>query len=124
RGLAAPVGAAAARRLAQRPVDDLGGLEAVDVAVLEQAEPFLGFLAQLVGPEHLRVLAPAQDPGDQLPRRGVVGLEYRALAGGAVRLLGRPQAAVGAEIPLDQPGDAVADEDLGGAADLPQLPVG
>ena len=119
-----PLERAAARRLAQRPVDDLGRLEAVVVAVVEQAEPALGFLAQLVGRQHLGVLAPAQDPGDQLAGRGVVGLEDRALAGRAVGLLRRAQLSVGAEVALDQPGDAVADEDLRGAADLAQLPVG
>ena len=76
------------------------------------------------GAEHLGVLAPAQDPGDQLARRGVVGLEDRALARRAVGLLRRAQLAVGAEVALDQPGDAVADEDLRRAPDLAQLPVG
>ena len=124
RRLAATVGAAAPRRLAQRPLDDLGRLEAVAVALVEQAEAALGLLAQLVGGQHLGVLAPAQHPGDQLARRGVVGLEDRALARRPVGLLRRAQLAVGAEVALDQPGDAVADEDLRRAADLAQLPVG
>ncbi len=94
------------------------------VALVEQAEAALGLLAQLVGAEHLGVLAPAQHPGDQLARRGVVGLEDRALARGAIGLLRRAQLAVGAEVALDQPGDAVADEDLRRAPDLAQLPVG
>ena len=123
RRLAAPVGAAA-RRLAQRALDDLGRLEAVLVAVVEEGEPALRLLAQLLGRQHLRVLAPAQDPGDQLARRGVLGLEDDALARRAVGLSRRAQLAVGAEVPLDQPGDAVADEDLGRASQLPQLPVG
>src|SRR5829696_9035786 len=75
RRLAAPVRACAAGGFAQRPVDDLGRLEAVDVAVLEEAEPALRLLAKLVGAQDLGVLAPAEDPGDQLPGGGVVGLE-------------------------------------------------
>ena len=84
RRLAAAVGAGAPGRVAQRPVDDLGRLEAVVVAVVEQREPGLGLLAQVVGRQHLGVLAPAQDPGDQLAVGGVAGLEDLALAGGAV----------------------------------------
>ncbi len=94
------------------------------MAIVKQAEAALGFLAQLVRGEHLGVLTPAQHPGDQLPRRGIVGLEDRAFAGRPVGLLRRPQLAEGAEVALDQPGDAVADEDLCLAADLAQLPVG
>ena len=68
--------------------------------------------------------APAQDPGDQLAVRGVVGFEDAALAGGAVGLLGVAQLAVGAEVALDQPGDPLADQDLRRALGLAQLPVG
>src|SRR4029077_5290016 len=57
-------------------------------------------------------------------RRGVGGLEDRALAGRVVGLARRAQLAVSAEVALDQPGDAIADEELRRAADLPQLPVG
>ena len=94
------------------------------VAFVEQAEATLGLVPQLIRAEYLGVLAPAQDPGDQLAGGGVVGLENGALAGRAVGLLRRAQLAVVAEVALDQPGDAIADEDLGAAADLTQLPVG
>ncbi len=124
RRFATTVGAGPAGCLAQRPVDDLGRLEAVVVALVQQAKATLGLLAQLIGPQHLGVLTPAQHPGDQLAGRGVVGLEDRAFARGAVGLLRRAQLAIGAEVALDQPGDAVADEDLSPAADLAQLPVG
>ncbi len=124
RRLAAPVAARARRRLAQRPLDRLGRFEVAAVAVVEQVEPLAGFLAQLLGLQHLGVLAPAQHPGDQLARRGVVRLEDRALAGRVVGLARRAQLAVAAEVALDQPGDPVADEDLRRAADLAELPVG
>ena len=90
---------------------------------MEQREPRLRLLAQVVGRQHLGVLAPAQDPGDQLPVGGVRGFEDLALAGRAVGLLGRTQGPVAAVVALDQPGDPLTDEDLGDAALLPQLPV-
>ncbi len=70
------------------------------------------------------VLAPAQDPGDQLALGGVGGLEDAAFAGGAVGLLHVAELAVGAVVALDQPGDPLADEDLRRPLRLPQLPVG
>src|SRR5262249_9403589 len=65
-----------------------------------------------------------QHPGDQLAGRGVLSLEHRALARRPVRLLRRAQLAVLAEVALDQPGDAVANEDSRRALDLAELPVG
>ena len=64
RGLAAAVGAAAPGRLAQRALDDLGRLEAVLVAVVQQAEAALRLLAQLVGSR-----APARSGASAGPRR-------------------------------------------------------
>ena len=124
RRLAAAVGATAFRLLVERPVDDLGRAEAVLVALQQQAAALLGLLAEVVGGEHLGVLAPAQDPGDQLALGGVGGLEDAALAGGAIGLLRVAELAVGTEVALDQPGDPLADEDLRRSFDLPQLPVG
>jgi len=69
------------RHLAQRPVDDLGRLEAIVVAIVEQAQAALGFLAQLIRAQHLGVLAPAQHPGDQLARRGVIVSKTEPLPG-------------------------------------------
>ena len=124
RRLAAAVGAAALRLLLERAVDDLGRAEAVLVALQQQVAPLLGLLAKVVGGEHLGVLAPAQDPGDQLALGCVGGLEDAALAGRAVGLLRVAELAIGAVVALDQPGDPLADEDLRRPLRLPQLPVG
>src|ERR1044072_9375743 len=77
-----------------------------------------------LGGQHLGVLAPAQDPGDQLADRGVAGFEHLPLAGSAVGLLRGTQLTVAAVVALDQPGDPLAAEDLRRALGLPQLPVG
>ena len=122
--LRAPVGAAAAVGLDRRAVNDLGDLERSAVALGEQVAPGLGLLGKLGGLEQLRVVAPAEHPGDELERRRVLGLEDHPLAAGLVGLGRGPELAVGAEVTLDEPGDPLSQKDLGGALDLAHLPVG
>ena len=74
--------------------------------------------------DELRVLAPREHPRDELADRGVLGLIDHAAALDAVRLRHLAKRAVLAEVALDQPGDPLADEDLGGALDLAHLPLG
>ena len=99
------------------------GLELALVALAQQRQPLGDLAGQLRGIEHGRVLAPVQHPGHQLAARGVLGLEDRSLARGAVALARVAQLAVAAVVALDQPGDALAQEDLGGPLDLAQLPL-
>ena len=102
----------------------VGDLELAVVAVAKQDEALPGVRGELGRVEQAGVLAPAQDPGDQLPRRGVVGLEDRAAAADAVRLGRLAKPAVAAEVALDQPGDPLAHEDRRAARDLAHLPFG
>src|SRR5262249_9055321 len=61
--------------------------------------------------------------GDDLAAGGVFGLEDAALARGAVASTGVAELAVPAEVPLHQPGDPVAEEDLGSPLRLAELPL-
>ena len=80
-GLGLAVGAAAALGLGDRRAGDrLGGLEVLGVALAQQVAALLGLGGELGRVEHLRVLAPAEQPGDELARGGELGLEDRALA--------------------------------------------
>jgi hypothetical protein len=65
------------------------------------------------------VLAQAQHPRDEHPRRRVVGDEDDLLAA-----LLAPDLAEAAEVALDQPRDPLRDPDLRGALRLAELPVG
>jgi hypothetical protein len=80
-----------------------------------------GLLARIVGASTSR-WRPAPESGRL--RSGERGLEDPALARRAVAPTGVPELAVGAEVALDQPGDAVLEEDLGRPLDLAELPLG
>jgi hypothetical protein len=88
------------------------------VTVAQQGDPLLGHFPQLGRRKHFGVLPPPQHPGQQLPLAGVGGLENDPVTVDAVFRRGRTDLAVPSEVPFDQPGDALAEEDRR-AAGLP-----
>ena len=112
------------RSLGDRPAHGLGDAELVVVAGAQQLEPLGRLLRQLRGLEQARVVAPGEHPGDELARRGVVGLEDHPAALDAIGLDRLAEVPVGAVVALHQPGDPLADEDARPPLDRPHLPFG
>ncbi len=79
------------------------------VALDDRVEPLARLGGELGRPGDAGVLAVAERPGDQEPRDRVVGAEHPA------GVLGVDHLAVGPEVALDVPGDAVRHPDLRGA---------
>jgi hypothetical protein len=94
------------------------------VAAAEQLAPLLGLGGELGRLEDGRVVAPAEQPGDELAGGGELGLEHRALAALAVAVAGRLDLAVLAVVALDEPVDPLAEEDPCGPLARAHLPVG
>ncbi len=123
-GLGLAVGAAAALGVGdRRGTDRLGGLEVAGVAAAEHLAALLGLPRQLRGLDDAGVLPPAEQPGDELPGGGELGGEDGALAELGVAVGGGLDLAVLAVVALDQPVDAVAQEDPRRARLRAHLPV-
>jgi hypothetical protein len=88
------------------------------MALLQELQPPLELLGQLVGAEQVGVSAQAKHPGDDAAWTRVAGEKDPAA------LVGLADLPVAAEVPLDLPRDPLGDQDLGHALLLAELPVG
>ena len=94
------------------------------MAFPEQGDPLIDRGSQLGGLDQGGIRAPLQDPGDQLPLGGEIGLEDDPAPSDPVGRLRPGDLAEPPVVALDQPGDPLLEVDPGPTDRLAQLPVG